>query len=37
MLKACARHPYRAAHAHFMIAAEGHGTLVTHLFEQGDR
>jgi hydroxyquinol 1,2-dioxygenase len=37
MLKACARHPYRPAHVHFMIAAEGHETLVTHLFEQGDQ
>jgi hydroxyquinol 1,2-dioxygenase len=37
MLKACARHPYRPAHVHFMIMAPGHETLVTHLFVDGDQ
>lgn len=36
MLKATERHPYRPAHIHFMIAAPGYETLVTHLFIDGD-
>ncbi len=36
MLKASKRHPYRPAHVHFMIAAPGHETLVTHVFAAGD-
>jgi hydroxyquinol 1,2-dioxygenase len=32
MLKATARHPNRPAHVHFMIAAPGHETLITHVF-----
>ncbi|MBF9033199.1 hydroxyquinol 1,2-dioxygenase [Rhodobacterales bacterium HKCCE2091] len=36
MLKATGRHPWRPAHVHFMIAAEGFQTLVTHLFIDGD-
>ena len=32
MLKATKRHPWRPAHLHFMIASEGHETLVTHIF-----
>jgi hydroxyquinol 1,2-dioxygenase len=36
MLKATWRHPYRPAHIHFMIAAPGYETLVTHLFIEGD-
>ena len=35
MLKAQGRHPYRPAHVHFMIAAQGYETLVTHLFIAG--
>jgi hydroxyquinol 1,2-dioxygenase len=37
MLKASARHPYRPAHVHFMIIADGLETLVTHLFVDGDQ
>jgi len=37
MLKATERHPYRPAHVHFMIFADGHETLVTHLFVSGDQ
>ena len=37
MLKATKRHPYRPAHLHFMIAAEGYETLITHLFVEGDQ
>jgi hydroxyquinol 1,2-dioxygenase len=36
MLRATARQAYRPAHLHFLIAAEGHQTLVTHLFVDGD-
>ncbi len=32
MLKATSRHPNRPAHMHFMIGAEGHETLITHVF-----
>src|SRR5689334_16886309 len=32
MLAATARHPWRPAHVHFMISAEGYETLVTHVF-----
>jgi hydroxyquinol 1,2-dioxygenase len=37
MLQAQGRHPWRPAHVHFMIAAPGHETLVTHVFVAGDR
>jgi len=37
MLRAQGRHPYRPAHVHFMIAAPGFSTLVTHVFVAGDR
>jgi hydroxyquinol 1,2-dioxygenase len=37
MLRAQARHPYRPAHVHFMIAAPGYETLVTHVFIDGDK
>ena len=36
MLKAQGRHPFRPEHVHFMIAAHGHKTLVTHIFAEGD-
>ena len=36
MLVASGRHPWRPAHIHFMIKAEGHETLITHLFRSGD-
>jgi hydroxyquinol 1,2-dioxygenase len=36
MLKATNRHPWRPAHVHFMIAAPGYETLVTHVFSAGD-
>jgi len=36
MLVATGRHPWRPAHLHFMIKADGHETLVTHLFREGD-
>ena len=37
MLEHQGRHPYRPAHVHFMIAAPGHETLVTHVFADGDK
>ena len=37
MLDAQDRHAYRPAHVHFMIAAPGYETLVTHVFVAGDR
>ncbi|WP_353184851.1 intradiol ring-cleavage dioxygenase [Bosea sp. (in: a-proteobacteria)] len=37
MLEAQGRHPWRPAHVHFMIAAPGHETLVTHVFVSGDQ
>ncbi|RKP57763.1 intradiol ring-cleavage dioxygenase [Pararobbsia silviterrae] len=36
MLAATGRHPWRPAHLHFMIAAPGFETLVTHVFRNGD-
>jgi hydroxyquinol 1,2-dioxygenase len=36
MLRAQGRHPYRPAHVHFLIAAPGYRSLVTHLFVAGD-
>ncbi|WP_424813212.1 intradiol ring-cleavage dioxygenase [Roseococcus sp. YIM B11640] len=36
MLKSTGRHSMRPAHLHFMIAAPGHETLVTHIFAEGD-
>jgi hydroxyquinol 1,2-dioxygenase len=37
MLEAQGRHPWRPAHVHFMISAPGYETLVTHVFEAGDK
>jgi hydroxyquinol 1,2-dioxygenase len=36
MLRATKRHPWRPAHLHFMIKADGYETLVTHVFRSGD-
>ncbi|MET0456417.1 MAG: dioxygenase [Mycobacterium sp.] len=36
MLAATGRSPMRASHLHFMVAAPGHRTLVTHIFVAGD-
>lgn len=35
MLRAQGRHPYRPAHVHFMVRADGYKRLVTHLFLDG--
>jgi hydroxyquinol 1,2-dioxygenase len=36
LLRALGRHPYRPAHIHFLITAEGFAPLTTHLFVKGD-
>ena len=36
MLVATGRHPWRPAHLHFLVRAEGFETLVTHVFRDGD-
>jgi hydroxyquinol 1,2-dioxygenase len=33
MLKALGRHPNRAAHIHAIVSADGHDTVITHIFE----
>jgi len=37
LLNATGRHPWRPAHVHFMIQAEGFRQLVTHVFVDGDQ
>lgn len=37
MLRASNNHPWRPAHLHFMIKAEGYETLITHVFRDGDQ
>ena len=37
LLAAANRSPMRPAHVRFMITASGYQTLVTHVFEKGDR
>ena len=36
MLKATDRHPWRPAHVHFKVTAQGYQPLTTHLFDDGD-
>jgi hydroxyquinol 1,2-dioxygenase len=36
LLNATGRHPWRPAHIHFMIEAEGYETLITHVFRDQD-
>ncbi|WP_329222939.1 6-chlorohydroxyquinol-1,2-dioxygenase [Streptomyces sp. NBC_01485] len=35
LLEATGRHPYRPAHVHFIVAAEGHRPVTTHIFVAG--
>ncbi|MER7837034.1 intradiol ring-cleavage dioxygenase [Streptomyces sp. NPDC096040] len=35
LLKATGRHPYRPAHIHFIVSAEGHAPVTTHIFVAG--
>src|SRR5271156_2334886 len=37
LLDALGRHPYRPAHLHFILEADGFKTLVTHIFDPDDR
>jgi hydroxyquinol 1,2-dioxygenase len=37
MLAALGRHPWRPAHLHFWIRAEGFDPLITHIFRAGDK
>ena len=36
LLAALGRHPYRPAHLHYIIEAEGHAALTTHIFDPDD-
>ncbi|KAF1023919.1 MAG: Hydroxyquinol 1,2-dioxygenase [Paracidovorax wautersii] len=36
LLQAAGRHPWRPAHLHFMIKADGYETLITHVFRGDD-
>jgi protocatechuate 3,4-dioxygenase beta subunit len=36
MLRALGRHPYRPAHIHLLVSAEGFAPVTTHLFLKGD-
>ena len=36
MLRALGRHPFRPAHIHFIVSAEDHLPVTTHLFVKGD-
>jgi hydroxyquinol 1,2-dioxygenase len=36
MLKATGRHPWRPAHIHFVVSAEGYEAVTTHIFDRTD-
>ena len=36
LLRALGRHPYRPAHIHFIVSADGYQPVTTHLFASGD-
>src|SRR5580704_14645213 len=36
MLKATGRHPWRPAHIHFVVSAEGYEPVTTHIFDRND-
>ncbi len=36
MLKATGRHPWRPAHIHFVVSAEGYEPVTTHIFDRAD-
>jgi hydroxyquinol 1,2-dioxygenase len=36
MLRATGRHPWRPAHIHFVVSAEGYEPVTTHIFKRGD-
>jgi hydroxyquinol 1,2-dioxygenase len=37
MLKAAKRSPMRPAHIHFRVSAPGYKSVITHVFEKGDK
>jgi len=37
MLRATNRHPWRPAHVHFVVSADGYEPVTTHLFDDADR
>jgi catechol 1,2-dioxygenase len=37
MLDATGRHPWRPAHIHMIVRAEGHASVTTHLFDRGSK
>ena len=36
MLKATGRHPWRPAHIHFVVSADGYEPVTTHIFDRAD-
>ncbi len=36
MLESLGRHPYRPAHLHFLVTAQGYSPVTTHIFVKGD-
>jgi protocatechuate 3,4-dioxygenase beta subunit len=36
MLQAAGRHPYRPAHIHFIVSADGYEAITTEIFVEGD-
>jgi hydroxyquinol 1,2-dioxygenase len=36
MLRATGRHPWRPAHIHFLVSADGHEPVTTHIFDRRD-
>jgi hydroxyquinol 1,2-dioxygenase len=36
MLRAAGRHPWRPAHIHFVVSADGYEPVTTHIFDSGD-
>jgi hydroxyquinol 1,2-dioxygenase len=36
MLRATGRHPWRPAHIHFVVSADGYDPVTTHIFDRGD-
>ena len=36
MLRATGRHPWRPAHIHFVVSADGYEPVTTHIFDRGD-
>jgi catechol 1,2-dioxygenase len=36
MLKATGRHPWRPAHIHFVVTADGYDAVTTHIFDRRD-